>query len=91
MHLQIFAGMVLQEVQEFQSVEQMEKFLLEYGEQVVDVLGAEVDRIELKIKVMFCLFVFVVFNLLYLTLNCCVCVCIQKESPEVRHVDLEIL
>ena len=29
----------------------MEKFLLEHGEQVVDVLGAEVDRIELKIKV----------------------------------------
>ncbi len=30
---------------------EMEKFLLEHGEQVVDILGAEVDRIELKIKV----------------------------------------
>lgn len=29
----------------------VEKFLLEHGEQVVDVLGAEVDRIELEIKV----------------------------------------
>ncbi len=30
---------------------EMEKFLLEHGEQVVDILGAEVDRIELEIKV----------------------------------------
>ena len=30
---------------------EMEKFLLEHGEQVVDVLGAEVVRIELEIKV----------------------------------------
>ena len=29
----------------------MEKFLLEHGEQVIDTLGAEVDRIELGIKV----------------------------------------
>jgi len=38
-------------VQDFKTVDEMERFLLEYGEQVVDVLGAEVDRIELKIKV----------------------------------------
>ena len=30
---------------------EMEKFLLEHGEQVIDILGAEVDRIELEIKV----------------------------------------
>lgn len=29
----------------------MERFLLEHGEQVVDILGAEVDRLELEIKV----------------------------------------
>lgn len=41
----------MQDVQSFNSVEEMEKFLLEHGEQVIDVLGAEVDRIELEIKV----------------------------------------
>ncbi|XP_032237488.1 zinc transporter 9 isoform X2 [Nematostella vectensis] len=43
---------------------EMEQFMLEYGEQVIDVLGQQVDRIERNIK---------------------------KKSPEVRHVDLEIL
>lgn len=38
-------------MQSFNSVAEMEKFLLEHGEQVVDVLGAEVDRLELEIKV----------------------------------------
>lgn len=40
-----------QDVQAFNSVGEMEKFLLEHGEQVIDILGAEVDRIELEIKV----------------------------------------
>ncbi len=40
-----------QDVKDFDSVEDMEKFLLEHGKQVVNELGAEVDRIELKIKV----------------------------------------
>ena len=42
-------------MQDFKTVDEVERFLLEYGEQVVDVLGAEVDRIELKIKVRKCL------------------------------------
>ena len=29
----------------------MEKFLLKHGESIVDTLGAEVDRIEMKIQV----------------------------------------
>ena len=40
-----------QDVQAFNSVAEMEKFLLEHGEQVIDTLGVEVDRIELGIKV----------------------------------------
>lgn len=55
---------ILKEVQSFKSVAEVEKFLLGHGEQIVDVLGSEVDRIESRIK---------------------------KTSPEVRHVDLEIL
>lgn len=42
-----------QEVQEFTSVVDLEKFILEHGEQIVDVLGSEVDRIELEIQVSF--------------------------------------
>ena len=30
---------------------ELERFLLEHGEQVVDKLGSEVDRIEMKLKV----------------------------------------
>ena len=42
---------LLQDVQSFTTAAEMEKFLLDHGEQVIDVLGAEVDRIELEIKV----------------------------------------
>ena len=41
----------IQEVQSITSVTELEKLLLEHGEQVIDMLGSEVDRIEMKIKV----------------------------------------
>ena len=41
----------VQEVQGFQSTAQVERLLLEHRERVVDRLGAEIDRIEIKIKV----------------------------------------
>ena len=41
----------MQEVQGFQSTAQVERLLLEHGERVVDRLGAEIDRVEIKIKV----------------------------------------
>ena len=41
----------LQESQNFSSVSEVEKFLLKHGENVVDTLGAEVDRIETRIQV----------------------------------------
>ena len=34
-----------------QSTAQVERLLLEHGERVVDRLGAEIDRVEIKIKV----------------------------------------
>ncbi|EDO40485.1 predicted protein [Nematostella vectensis] len=55
---------MLAEIQKLTTTAEMEQFMLEYGEQVIDVLGQQVDRIERNIK---------------------------KKSPEVRHVDLEIL
>ena len=42
---------LMQEVQKLSSVEELERFLLEHGEQIVDTLGSEVDRIEQEIKV----------------------------------------
>ena len=41
----------VQEVHGFTTVAELEKFLLEHGEHVVDVLGLEVDRMERAIKV----------------------------------------
>lgn len=35
----------------FTTVAELEKFILEHGEHVVDILGAEVDRMERSIKV----------------------------------------
>ena len=42
----------MQDIQKISTVEDLERFLLEHGEQVVDILGSEVDRIEQEIKVL---------------------------------------
>lgn len=34
-----------------QNIEELETFLLKHGENIVDMLGGEIDRIELKLKV----------------------------------------
>jgi zinc transporter 9 len=41
---------LLKEIQGFSTAAELEKFLLDHGEQAIDVLGSEVDRIELIIK-----------------------------------------
>ena len=41
----------MQEVKGFQSTAQVEQLLLGHGERVVDRLGAEIDQVEIKIKV----------------------------------------
>lgn len=33
------------------NIEELEAFLLKHGENIVDMLGGEIDRIELKLKV----------------------------------------
>lgn len=55
---------LVKDVRDVQTPEELERFMLDHGEQIIDTLGQEVDRIERNIK---------------------------KRSPEVRHVDLEIL
>ena len=40
----------LQEVQGFKTIEELDAFILKHGENVIDLLGAQVDRIERKLK-----------------------------------------
>ena len=76
----------VQEVQGFQSTAQVEQLLLEHGERVVDRLGTEIDRVEIKIKVGVGQ-----FQTATPTLSTHACTSLQKHSPDVRHVDLEII
>ena len=39
------------EVREIRTPEELERFLMDHGEQIIDTLGQEVDRIERNIKV----------------------------------------
>lgn len=40
-------------VKSFQSTEELEQFLLSHGENIVDLMGGEIDRIEMKLRVSF--------------------------------------
>ena len=75
---------ILEEVQNMKTIEELETFLLKHGENIVDLLGAEIDRIEKELKVSsnFVLFKIISF---FPFVN------IQKRHPEVRHCDLELL
>ncbi|XP_022665831.1 zinc transporter 9-like [Varroa jacobsoni] len=42
--------MMLQEVQGFTTIEELDAFMLKHGESIIDLLGAQVDRIERKLK-----------------------------------------
>lgn len=42
---------ILEEVQSMKTIDQLEAFLLKHGENIVDLLGAEIDRIESELKV----------------------------------------
>lgn len=44
-------SVLLQEVQKMQTAEELETFLLNHSENIVDMLGGEIDRIELKLRV----------------------------------------
>lgn len=42
---------LLQEVKAFQTIDELELFMLKHGENIVDLMGGEIDRIELKLRV----------------------------------------
>lgn len=42
---------LLQDIQQVKTPEELEKFMLKHGENIIDTLGAEVDRLEKELKV----------------------------------------
>lgn len=42
---------LLAEVQQIQSVDELESHILKHGESIVDLMGGEIDRIEMKLRV----------------------------------------
>lgn len=41
----------LQDIQQVKTPEELENFMLKHGENIIDTLGAEVDRLEKELKV----------------------------------------
>lgn len=41
---------LLKEVKSFQTIDELELFLLKHGENIVDLMGGEIDRIEMKLR-----------------------------------------
>lgn len=56
--------------------------MLKHGENIVDLMGGEIDRIEMKLRVYIISFSY----LSKLTFNF-----FQNKYPEIRHCDLEVL
>lgn len=58
----------IQELKKFHNIDDLEEFMLKHGENIVDMMGGEIDRIELKLRVSI-LFVFFythsILNLLF--------------------------
>uniref|UniRef100_A0A6M2E260 Putative zinc transporter 9 n=1 Tax=Xenopsylla cheopis TaxID=163159 RepID=A0A6M2E260_XENCH len=44
---------LLEEIKSFKTIDELEEFLLKHGENIVDLMGGEIDRIELKLRTKF--------------------------------------
>lgn len=42
---------LVQDIQQVKTPEELESFMLKHGENIIDTLGAEVDRLEKELKV----------------------------------------
>lgn len=42
---------LLKEIQAFTTAEELEAYMLKHGENIVDKMGGEIDRIEMKLRV----------------------------------------
>jgi solute carrier family 30 (zinc transporter), member 9 len=45
---------LLEEVKTFQTIDELESYMLKHGENIVDLMGGEIDRIEMKLRVSIC-------------------------------------
>lgn len=43
-----------QEARKLENIDQLEEFMLKHGENIVDLMGGEIDRIEMKLRVRRC-------------------------------------
>ncbi|GFG35007.1 hypothetical protein Cfor_01110 [Coptotermes formosanus] len=43
-------NLLLEEVQKMKNIDELEAFILKHGENIVDMMGAEIDRIEMKLR-----------------------------------------
>lgn len=75
----------VQEVKAFQTIDELEAFLLKHGENIVDLMGGEIDRIEMKLRVSLNDFLSTFFVPTAFFFRS------QKKIPQIRHCDLEIL
>lgn len=41
----------MQEIKTFETIDEVEAFMLKHGENIVDLMGGEIDRIEMKLRV----------------------------------------
>lgn len=48
----MFVYVSLQDIQQVKTPEELENFMLKHGENIIDTLGAEVDRLEKELKVL---------------------------------------
>lgn len=51
MNKKIFFFFKKKEIKLFTTIDELEAFLLKHGESIVDLMGGEIDRIEMKIRV----------------------------------------
>lgn len=70
----------------FQTIDELEAYLLKHGESIVDLMGGEIDRIEMKLRVSSYSTMHPHQNYIFFHLFCQ-----QKKFPQMRHCDLEIL
>lgn len=53
LHESLFEFFSFQEIKSFNTVDELEAYMLKHGENIVDLMGGEIDRIEMKLRVKF--------------------------------------